>query len=335
MGNRYFNPQGDNPLDEHIFNANPTGFIDFNRSRYAWASNNYDLMIANTWFPSEVNCNGEAKAVKNLTEAERRMYKLIFAQLSFDDSVQSFQLIDYASRIQNSIVKATVIKQSEQEINHSKSYAVLLDMAGNSEEVFDLYKTEQKLAEKNNEIAENYLRFQSQKDNEGLLLWGLHNQMLEGIYFLSGFAGVYLIGDKVQGAKDMISFIQRDEVNTHLPFYANLIKVLLNENNFDKSVIDKVYAIVTRAVELEIDWFKYITNNNILGVTSQIITQAIEYWGNQRLKAIGLEQIFEQKTPNHIVKLVEANGAHNEVRTNFFEGNVKNYSKGSISFDDF
>ena len=55
----YYNPNGDDILDEGIFGAKPSGFVDFNRPRYQWESNIYDLMNANTRFPSEVNTASE------------------------------------------------------------------------------------------------------------------------------------------------------------------------------------------------------------------------------------------------------------------------------------
>ena len=59
----YYNPNGEEILDEKIFGGSPSGFVDFNRSRYTWDSNIYDLMNANTWFPSEVNTITEKRAL--------------------------------------------------------------------------------------------------------------------------------------------------------------------------------------------------------------------------------------------------------------------------------
>jgi len=37
----------------------------------------------------------------------------------------------------------------------------------------------------------------------------------------------------------------------------------------------------------------------------------------------------------HPIPWVDGYASFNDQRTNFFEGNVVNYSKGSIDFDDF
>ncbi len=35
----YYNPNGEEILDEEIFGGGPTGFVDFNCSKYHWDSN--------------------------------------------------------------------------------------------------------------------------------------------------------------------------------------------------------------------------------------------------------------------------------------------------------
>jgi len=91
----YYNPQGEEILDEKIFGGSPTGFVDFNRSKYRWDANIYDLMNANTWFPSEVNTSTEKKNFDALSPNEQSIYKMTFAQLSFNDSAQEEFLSAY------------------------------------------------------------------------------------------------------------------------------------------------------------------------------------------------------------------------------------------------
>ncbi|HHD73132.1 MAG TPA: ribonucleoside-diphosphate reductase, partial [Epsilonproteobacteria bacterium] len=73
---KYYNPHGEDILNEKIYGGSPTGFVDFNRSKYQWDSNIYDLMNANTWFPSEVNTSTEKKNFDQLTDNEQSIYKM-------------------------------------------------------------------------------------------------------------------------------------------------------------------------------------------------------------------------------------------------------------------
>ena len=332
----YYNPKGDDLLDEKIFGAKPTGFVDFNRPRYKWASNIYDLMNANTWFPSEVNTANEKKHFEMLSDNEQEIYKLTFAQLSFNDSAQEEYLADFRRLATNKIVKATLTLQMMQEVNHSKSYAVLLDAAGNSNEVFDLYKTNEALNRKNRRISEQFARYIDGNSAEEMLLSAMASVNLEGIYFLLGFGYIYTLGDKVPGARDMIKFISRDELNTHLPLFANIFKTIMKENKIPAKVIDKSYEMIQEAVDIELEYGKYLIQNYpIMGLREDMIEQTVYNYANNRLRAIGLEPIFKEGEKTYLQKLVEKHLQMNDVKQNFFEANVSTYAKSSIDLDDF
>ena len=333
---KYYNPKGENILDEKIFVGSPTGFVDFNRSRYRWDSNIYDLMNANTWFPSEVNTVNEKKNFELLTENEQAIYKLTFAQLSFNDSAQEEYLSDFRRLANNRLVKAVLSLQIMQEVNHSKSYAVLLDAAGNSGEVFDLYKYDAALNRKNQRIAEQFARYIEGGSAEKMLLSAMASVNLEGIYFLLGFAYIYVLGDKVPGARDMIKFIARDELNTHLPLFANIFKTIHKENKISTSTIDDIYGMIKEAVDIELEYGRYLLENYpIMGLTEDLIEKTVYNYANDRLEKIGLEPIFEQSSQTYLQKLVQKHLNMNDVRSNFFESNVSNYAKSSIDLDDF
>ena len=332
----YYNPQGEAILDEKIYGGNPTGFVDFNRPRYKWSVNLYDLMNANTWFPSEVNTTGEKKNFELLTENEQAIYKLTFAQLSFNDSAQEEYLSDFRRLANNRLVKAALSLQIMQEVNHSKSYAVLLDAAGNSNEVFDLYKHDIALNRKNQRIAEQFARYIDGNSADEMLLSAMASVNLEGIYFLLGFSYIYVLGDKVPGARDMIKFIARDEINTHLPLFANIFKTIYKENKIPASVVDKAYEMIKEAVDIELEYGKYLLENYpIMGLTEELMERTVYNYANDRLNKIGLEPIFEQSGETYLQKLVEKHLRMNDVRSNFFESNVSNYAKNSLDLDDF
>lgn len=87
-----------------------------------------------------------------------------------------------------------------------------------------------------------------------------------------------------------------------------------------------------KAVDLEVAWGKYITQGQILGLTNEIVEQYIQYLADCRLSAVGLTPLYNVANP---IKWVDDFSKFNDQKTNFFEGTVANYSKGSLSFDDF
>ena len=332
----YYNPHGEEILDEKIFGGSPSGFVDFNRSKYRWDVNIYDLMNANTWFPSEVNTSAEKKNFDLLTENEQAIYKMTFAQLSFNDSAQEEYLSDFRRLANNRLVKAVLSLQIMQEVNHSKSYAVLLDACGNSEEVFNLYKHDAALNAKNQQVAEQFAKYIDGGNADKMLLSAMASINLEGIYFLLGFSYIYLLGDKVPGARDMIKFIARDELNTHLPLFVNIFKTIKKENDISLQTIEAIYRMIEDAVRIELEYGHYLLDTYpIMGVTHQLMEQTVYNYANDRLKKIGLDPIFEASDTTYLQKLVTKHLDMNDVKSNFFESNVSNYAKSSIDLNDF
>ena len=146
---------------------------------------------------------------------------------------------------------------------------------------------------------------------------------------------MYALGKsgKMLGSSQMIRFIQRDEV-THLLLFQNMINSVRKERPelFTPELEETVRGMFRKAVALEASWGTYITQGQILGFTDKIIEQYIQYLADKRLDAVGYKPEYNVKHP---IPWVDGYASFNDQRTNFFEGNVVNYSKGSIDFDDF
>ncbi|PLY10780.1 MAG: ribonucleotide-diphosphate reductase subunit beta [Arcobacter sp.] len=333
-----YNPESKESLnDRRIFGGNPDGMINFTRMKYQWAINLWDTMEANTWFPREVQMTGDAKDYKYLTAPEKRMYDLVLSQLIFMDSLQTNNLMDNINPyITVPEINACLSRQSYEEANHSKSYAVMVEsISDNTDEIYDKWKTDTQLREKNNYIAAVYDNLSDDITDKKMVLAMFANQILEGLYFYAGFAAMYALGKsgKMLGSSQMIKFIQRDEV-THLLLFQNMINSTRKERPelFTPELEQTVRGMFRKAVDLEASWGSYITQGQILGFTDGIIRQYIEYLAYKRLDAVGYKPEYNVKHP---IPWVDGYASFNDQRTNFFEGNVVNYSKGSIDFDDF
>jgi len=333
-----YNPQSSENLnDRRIFGGDPDGMINFTRCKYEWALKLWDQMEGNTWFPKEVQMTQDAKDYKYLTAPEKRMYDLVLSQLIFMDSLQTNNLMDNINPyITAPEVNACLSRQSYEEANHSKSYAVMVEsISDNTNLIYDMWKTDAKLLEKNNFIAGTYKNLSGDINDKKIVLAMFANQILEGLYFYAGFAAMYALGKsgKMLGSSQMIKFIQRDEV-THLLLFQSMINSTKKERPelFTDELEEEVRVMFRKAVDLEASWGDYITQGQILGFTKDIIRQYIEYLADRRLEAIGYEPEYGVKHP---IPWVDGYSSFNDQRTNFFEGNVVNYSKGSIDFDDF
>ena len=320
-----------------IFGGDPDGMINFTTMKYDWALNLWDTMEQNTWFPKECAIGGDAKDYKYLSEPEKRMYDLTLSGLMSMDSIQTNNLMDNINPyITAPEINACLARQAYEEANHSKSYAVMVEsISENTDEIYNLWKTDIVLLKKNQYLSFVYSQLSGDVTDEKLILALFANQILEGIYFHSGFAAMYSLGKsgKMLGSSQMIKFIQRDEV-THLLLFQNMINSVRKERPelFTAELEETVRDMFRKAVELESEWGKHITKGQILGFTDAIIEQYIQYLADKRLVAVGYKPEYNV---THPIPWVDAYASFNDQRTNFFEGNVVNYSKGSVSFDDF
>ena len=335
---KIYNPESNESVnDRKIFGGNPTGIFELNKIKYQWAYNLWDMMLNNTWFPKEVDMTQDVRDYKLLTEQEKISYDKALSQLIFMDSLQTNNLIDNVNPfITTPEINLILVRQAYEEALHSQSYAVMVDsISSNTDEIYEMWRSDKQLKGKNDYIASVYEKLAQDPTDEQIVKAMFANQILEGLYFYSGFTFFYTLArsGKMLGSAQMIRFIQRDEV-THLLLFQNMINSTKRERPdlFTNELIDEVYHMFEEAVELEISWGKYITNGQILGLTDEIIDEYIKYLANDRLKAVGLKPLYDAKHP---IKWVDSFSQFNDQKTNFFEGNVTNYSKGSLTFDDF
>ncbi|WP_345992969.1 ribonucleotide-diphosphate reductase subunit beta [Sulfurimonas sp. HSL-1716] len=335
---KIYNPESNEHVnDRQIFGGNPTGIFELNDIKYQWAYNLWEVMLNNTWFPKEVDLTRDANDYKNLTDAEKTAYDKALSQLIFMDSLQTNNIIDNINPyVTAPEVNLILVRQSFEEALHSQSYAVMVDsISQNSDEIYDLWREDMMLKHKNDAIAAVYEQLAKEPSETNFLKACFANQILEGIYFYSGFAYLYTLArsGKMLGSAQMIRFIQRDEV-THLVLFKNLINTLRRDKPylFTETLKAEVIEMFKKAVELESQWGQYITQGQILGLTNEIVDQYIKFLADDRLTSVGFEKIYNVSNP---IKWVEDFAKFNDQKTNFFEGTVTNYSKGSLNFDDF
>lgn len=334
---KIYNPDSTETVNERrIFGGNPTGIFELNDIKYQWAYNLWEMMLNNTWFPKEVDMTRDVSDYKQITESEKASYDKALSQLIFMDSLQTNNLIDNINPYMTSPeINLILVRQAYEEALHSQSYAVMVDtISANSKEIYDLWRQDMMLKSKNDAIARVYEELAINPTEHNLVKACFANQILEGIYFYSGFAYIYTLArsGKMLGSAQMIRFIQRDEV-THLVLFQNLINSLRKERAdlFTPKLKEEVIAMFEEAVKLEIAWGQYITGGQILGLTDSILEQYIKYLADDRLTSVGFEKLYNVTNP---IKWVDDFSKFNDQKTNFFESTVANYSKGSLSFDD-
>ena len=325
---------------ENLIEGNTTNLREWNRIKYSWAKTFYRTMLNNFWIPEEISLNEDIKQFPLLTNGERNAFDKIISFLNFLDSIQSENLPNLSRYVTAPEISSLLNIQAFQEEIHAQSYSYILDTVTNPvtrDKIYDEWREDKHLLERNRYIANIYQEFNENPTLENFIRTVTANYILEGIYFYSGFSFFYTLArqGKMTATSTIFKYINRDEI-THLVLFQNIIKELKNERPeiFAGETTEQIREMMRTGVEHEISWGQYVTNNEILGINNNLIEKYIKYLGNQRLKAIGMEELYPEITENPMA-WIEGFSSLNQTKTDFFEAKVTNYTKAAaFDFDD-
>jgi ribonucleoside-diphosphate reductase beta chain len=296
-----------------------------------------DKAYSQNWLPHKVSMGEDAYDYKHkLTDDERASYDDILSFLAFLDSIQTNNLPNIASYVTNPSIVYFLARQTWDEAIHSKSYGWIFTSIMSKEKSKELYykwKTNKTLLERNEFIADIYQNFIDTPCTKNFLRSVVANYLLEGIYFYNAFQFFHNLNNRglMLGTDTQISYIQRDEI-IHCLGFENILKLIFKENpNIKEDYNDMINQMFTEAVNWEIKFSSETIGDKILGITTSSIIDYTYYLGNKRLKAIGLEEIFDKKK-NPYKHLVKSAGVEDETsnRTNNFEGTSITYKSPEI-----
>jgi ribonucleoside-diphosphate reductase beta chain len=330
-----FNPEGNDNIEERkVIGGNSTGIANLNSVKYHWASKLYKIMLNNFWIPEKVSLVDDRTTIKELTDEEMTALKNTLSFLIALDSMQTANLPNLSNYVSAPEINALFTLQEFQEQIHSQSYQYLLQELFPSverEEIYNYWRTNPLLLERNKKIANKYQEFIDNPTEVNFKKALAADFALEGLYFYNGFQFFYQLASrkKLVDVAKMIQYIENDEV-THVSFMNYLIKEVfdLNAEEDRKILVDTI----TEAAESEIEWGIAIYGDNILGISSRSTEEYVKYLANQRAKVIGLGTIYRGYN-NNPYKYLEKQ----DKRENFFETTVTEYSQSSAvtGWDDF
>jgi len=304
--------------------------------KHAWARDIWKVMLANTWFPSEVDLGKDIKCYRNeLTDGERRMYDKALSFLSNLDGIQLNNLTYNIGRyVTSPEVTMCLVRQAYEEALHVESYSVMIEAIGRDpSEIYNAFDEDSLLADKNRHIIEQSEILGNKYSDRNFAMAVVANVMLEGVYFYSGFAAFYALAKsgKMLGSAKMIRFIDRDEGGTHLQLFTRMYKTLQSEKPeiFTEEFKADAIKLIRSSVELEIKWGQHIISGGVLGLTDAIIDQYIKYLADIRAASMGLGVIYGGKNP---IPWVEEFSKINGDEVNFFEDKVSSYQVGALKW---
>ncbi len=336
---KIFNESGQRGT-QRLINGNTTNLREWNRIKYDWAHKLYRTMLNNFWIPEEIPLASDAKEFQQLSEAERRAFDKTISFLNFLDSIQGENLPNIHEYVTAPEVSSLLNIQAFQEEIHAQSYSYILDSVCSPEtreNIYDEWRNDEHLMERNKFIADLYEQFVHKKDDHQFVRTCMANFLLESLYFYSGFSFFYALArqGKMTATATIIKYIQRDEL-THVVLFQNMIKELMKENPeiFTAEFKEELREMTRTAVEHEISWGIYITGNQIAGLNNETLEKYIKFLANERLGRLGLPILYPEIT-SHPMRWVESFSNLNATKTDFFEQKVTNYTKASsLDFND-
>lgn len=329
---KLFNVDGDDTKEnQQLFGGNPTGILNLNNVKYSWVAGFWTTMLNNHWIPNKISMVSDKITIKDLTEAEDKAVRDTLGFLIFLDSLQVNNLPNIADYITCSGCKTLLTLQAFQEAVHSQSYQYLLESLypeNLRNEIYDTWRTNPLLLERNTFIASQMQAFVDKPTEENFKRVQIANLALEGIYFYQGFNLFDQLASrkKLVQTQKMIDYIRTDE-NSHVALFTKFI----HETMDTQKEKDMIYEILGTACEQEIKWSQETYGDEILGISKKSSAQFVKHLTNQRLKALRLDPLYENVSNPYLHLDVKARG-------NFFEtSGMTDYSQsGAVSgWDDF
>ena len=337
---KVFNTAAPNRSNKIIMGES-SGVLNWDDIRMPQMYKLYKVMLANHWIPSEINMTNDKKQFPNLPAEEQESFKFVIGLLAVLDSMQSIYVSDVAEFLTDSSLHAVSMILGQQEVVHNQSYSYVLSSLvdkSTQDEVFEYWKTNEQLRERNEFIANGYQGFRDEKNPQTFFESLVYDIILEGLFFYTGFALFYNFArnNKMLGTSQMISYIQRDE-QQHCYFFSQIFQQLLKDfPELDTEENMKfVYDTIDEAVKIESDWAHYILKN-VSGIDLDEFDEYIRFIANRRLTQLGLERKYEgvDNAMPWIRPFSDESMA--QTKTDFFEAKPRSYAKVSDDngFDD-
>ena len=333
--------------NRRMINGKDDGLMQVYPLKHPEAMEIFKTQMANTWMPEEVEMTRDIEQWHQpgqLTDRERTLFERCLAFASNLDGILTDSLItDIANHITSPEVRLVLARQGFEEALHVLSYAVMIEaLEMDSEKIYGMYRQDKVLYEKNRSvlnslsiIAKPGFTTGSFENDQAFLEACISYQILEGLYFYNVFLLFYILkrNNKMPGSAQMIQFINRDE-DLHVRTFAYIVNNIKKEQpelwtvDFQQRMVDNFKS----AAELEIQWGIHCMGDGVLGLNPTNIRQYIEFIANKRLIGIGLPPQYK-KAANPFPWLDEMTQGQ-MTETNFFEGRVREYSSGTLKWDD-
>ncbi len=274
------------------------------------------------WRPEEVSLQKDRNDYAQLNDAQKHIFTSNLRYQTLLDSVQGrAPSIAFLPFVTLPELESCIITWDFMETIHSRSYThIIKNVYADPSDVFDTILNEEAIIKRAEMVTEKYdkfielgrrrllgLKVDDYELYKALYLALVSVNILEGIRFFVSFACSFAFGELklMEGSAKIISFIARDEAQ-HLATSQHILKCYQKHENdkiMNKVMKDceqEVYQMYEDAVNQEKEWAEFLfKDGSMIGLTSQVLGQYVEYIANKRMRMIGLDPIYDISSANN------------------------------------
>jgi ribonucleoside-diphosphate reductase beta chain len=328
-----FNKNKVNTKKQPMFFGQPLGVQRYDEYKYPVFDKLTQQQLGYFWRPEEVSLQKDRSDYQTLTPEQKHIFTSNLKYQIMLDSVQGrgpgMAFIPYCSLPE---LEACMTVWEFMEMIHSRSYTYIIkNVYPNPGEVFDTILDDDNVMGRAESVTESYNDFiEHAHDYDTGSMWdlareghttGLYDRkelkrklyraianvnILEGIRFYVSFACSFAFGENklMEGSAKILSLIARDE-SQHLVITQNILKKWAEGDDPEMQEIaleekDHTLHMFKKTVDEEKAWANYLfKEGSMIGLNEKLLHQYVEWIANKRMKAIGLNPIYDIPARNN------------------------------------
>ena len=308
---------------EPILQENSSRFVLFPiKHKKLWDA--YKIAEASFWTAEEIDFSKDTNDWESLTKNEKHFLKNIIAFFAGSDGIVLENLVgNFCNEIQLPEARCFYGFQIAIENIHSEVYSLIIDKYVKDElEKATLFNAIEEIpcVKRKADWAMKWMSPDKASFAERVIAFAV----VEGIFFSGSFCAIFWL--KKRGLLPGLTFsnelISRDE-GMHTDFAVLIYEMLIN-----KLDPERIYSIVTQAVEIEKSFITESIPCALIGMNAELMKQYIEYVADRLLVQLGYAKYYNSENPFEFMQLISM-----ENKTNFFEKRVSEYSLANVTTD--
>ena len=332
-GMTVFNKNKVDTKKQPMFFGQPLGVQRYDEYKYPVFDRLTQSQLGYFWRPEEVSLQKDRSDYQTLTPEQKHIFTSNLKYQIMLDSVQGrgpgMAFIPYCSLPE---LEACMTVWEFMEMIHSRSYTYIIkNVYSDPSEVFDTILDDENVLQRATSVTESYDDFISEAhEYDSGNAWRFAREghpagtldrhelkrklyraianvnILEGIRFYVSFACSFAFGENklMEGSAKILSLIARDE-SQHLVITQNILKNWAKGDDEEMQKIAKeekpvIVEMFKKTVEEEKAWANYlIKEGSMIGLNEKLLQNYVEWIANRRMKAIGIDPIFDQVARNN------------------------------------